>query len=383
MSRSATKSTTAAAQAPAVRLLDRLLHGAAAAGASDLHLEPAGGGGLRVRMRVDGVLEELEPPPLPLTAALLGRLRLLAGVDLAERRRPQDGRLCLESAAGRLDIRASFVPVVGGEKAVLRLLAPHRGVATLEELGLATADYHSLQATLARPDGLLVVAGPTGAGKTTTLYAALERLRRPETAIATVEDPVELELDGIAQVAVDEEAGRGFAEVLRALLRQDPDVLLVGEVRDTDSARIACRAALTGHLVLTSVHASDAAEAWLRLEEIGIPAHLLQATLRLVVAQRLLRRLCRHCRRPRAWTSTERELFAAHRVAPSDQGHEAAGCSGCRGSGYQGRIGVFELARHRPNQGQALLAAGLRRAADGTTSVAEVLARCPGREPTR
>jgi general secretion pathway protein E len=293
-----------------VRRLAALLAEAIEAGASDLHLEPDRDG-LRVRIRVDGHLRDLEPPPVSLVPALLTRIRLLARVDLAERRLPQDGRFSWvvegserpapstqhrpnDDAHGResIDIRAAFLPVARGEKIALRLLRHPGAAPSLDALGMGPAELARFRSALAKPNGLVLVVGPTGSGKSTTLHAALVHLRCSARSLASVEDPVEFDIAGVSQVAVDEEIGRSFAVVLRALLRQDPDVLMVGEIRDDESARIACRAALTGHLVLSSLHASHAGEALLRLPEIGVADYLVRATVTLVVAQRLVRRRC-------------------------------------------------------------------------------------------
>lgn len=368
--------------APAVRLLDSYLSEAVAAEASDLHFEPAGAA-LRVRMRVDGHLRDLEAPPSSLIAPLLTRVRLLARVDLAERRLPQDGRFGFDDAGGgRVDVRAAFLPVIGGEKIALRLLR-HRGpVRGIDDLGLDADRRRRLVAALERSNGLVLVVGPTGSGKSTTLYASLAHLRRPWRSIVSVEDPVELDLEGVSQVAVDDEIGRTFAVVLRALLRQDPDALMVGEIRDADSARIACRAALTGHLILSSLHASDAREAWLRLPEIGVPDYLVRATVVLVVAQRLLRRLCRECVAAKPCGADERSLFACAGLEAPAHLPSARGCPSCAGSGFRGRAAVFEMASvaaeaPAPLAPRSLAASGLALVLQGRTSVEEVLAHCP------
>jgi type II secretory ATPase GspE/PulE/Tfp pilus assembly ATPase PilB-like protein len=377
-----------AATSPAMRLLDRYLAIAVEAGASDLHLEP-GVAGLSVRMRVDGVLRTLEGPPENVSDALLMRARLLARVDLAERRLPQDGRFAFEFAGGAVDVRAAFMPVHRGERVALRMMQSEAKLTVFDDLGLVPADREVFARSLERPHGLVAVVGPTGSGKTTTLYAALERLRRPQLSIMTVEDPVERELPGIAQIAVDEDCGRTFAAVLRAILRQDPDVLMVGEMRDPDSARIACRAALTGHRVLTTLHTADTREAVLRLSDLEIPDYLIRATLALVVAQRLVRRLCTSCRATAAPRPSETALYRALAMeAPAGIGR-ARGCDACAGEGYRGRCAVFELLPMFDAGGAGakvvprhyLLQEGLRLAAAGETTFEEVVAVCP--EPNR
>jgi general secretion pathway protein E len=370
---------------PAVRRLSALLAEAVASGASDVHFEPDRDG-LRIRIRVDGQLRDLEPPPVSLIAALLTRIRLLARVDLAERRLPQDGRFTWTFGAGEaIDIRAAFLPAARGEKIALRLLRQHShgGAApSLGALGMRETDLSRLEAALARPNGLVLVVGPTGSGKSTTLHAALVHLRGATRSLASVEDPVEFDIAGVTQVAVDEEVGRTFAVVLRALLRQDPDVLMVGEIRDDESARIACRAALTGHLVLTTLHASHAREALIRLPEIGVADYLVRATVALVVAQRLVRRLCETCAAAQATPADAAAWFEgaglpAPRVLPV-----ARGCDRCHGLGYRGRMALFELAGSAadapsPFAAGSLGAAGLAHVLEGRTSVEEVLVHCP------
>ncbi|HXC50539.1 MAG TPA: GspE/PulE family protein [Candidatus Limnocylindrales bacterium] len=366
---------------PAVRRLAALITAAIDAGASDLHLEPDRDG-LRVRVRVDGHLRDLDPPPAALVPAVLTRIRLLARVDLAERRLPQDGRFTWQAAKERIDIRAAFLPVARGEKIALRLLRHPGAAPALDTLGMNDVELARVSQALARPNGLVLVVGPTGSGKSTTLHAALVHLRSSSRSLASVEDPVEFDIPGVSQVAVDEEVGRTFAVVLRALLRQDPDVLMVGEIRDDDSARIACRAALTGHLVLSSLHASHAREALVRLPEIGVADYLVRATVALVVAQRLVRRLCAECAGASPATEDAALWFAraglrAPRALPA-----ALGCATCHGSGYRGRVALFETASTiddapAPFAAGSLGAAGLAHVIDGSTTLEEVLTHCP------
>jgi type II secretory ATPase GspE/PulE/Tfp pilus assembly ATPase PilB-like protein len=376
-----------AVTSPAMRLLDRYLDAAVEAGASDVHLEPDAAG-LAVRLRIDGVLRTIEAPPRSLSDALLTRARLLAGVDLAEHRLPQDGRFVHRHHGGPVDVRAAFMPVYGGERIALRLMQPEAHAVGFDGLGLEVPDRDLLARALDRPHGLVAVVGPTGSGKTTTLYAALERLRRPQLSIMTVEDPVERAIPGVAQISVDEDCSRTFGAVLRAILRQDPDVIMVGEMRDAESARIACRAALTGHRVLTTLHTADTREAVLRLSDLEVPDYLVRATLSLVIAQRLVRKLCRSCRSLGAPRPTETALFRALGLdAPARIGR-SSGCSECSAEGYRGRRAVFELlavgerehgALPRPRH--TLLEEGLHLAALGETTFEEVVAVCP--EPTR
>ena len=365
---------------PAVRRLAQLLSSAVEAGASDVHLEPDRDG-LRVRIRVDGHLRDIESPPAALVPALLTRIRLLARVDLAERRLPQDGRFTW-SGEERIDIRAAFLPVARGEKIALRLLRHPGAAPALETLGMSDAALERVRLALAKPNGLVLVVGPTGSGKSTTLHAALVHLRSSARSLATVEDPVEFDIPGVSQVAVDEEVGRTFAVVLRALLRQDPDVLMVGEIRDDDSARIACRAALTGHLVLSSLHASHAREALVRLPEIGVADYLVRATVTLVVAQRLVRRLCDACAGRMLVTADAKERYARAGLDAPAELPRANGCTRCGGQGFRGRIALFETATSTddapvPFAAGSLGAAGLAHVAEGRTTLEEVLTHCP------
>lgn len=381
-----------------MRALDHYLDLAVEHGASDLHLEPhpaafadrdIDDGGrvpvLRARLRIDGRLRDVEPPPSHLTSPLLTRLRLLARVDLSESRLPQDGRFTFSRAGRRIDVRAAFMPVEGGEKVALRLLDRSADTMTIAALGLEPADRARLESAVEAANGLVIVAGPTGSGKTTTLYAAIAHLAREDLSILTVEDPVEKKLPSVSQVSIDEDCGRTFPSVLRAVLRQDPDVLLVGEMRDPESARIACRAALTGHLVLTTVHSSDAREALVRMEEMGLPSYLVRGTVSLVVAQRLLRRLCTRCRGRRDLREGEANLFAGLGLPIPPDLPAATGCRFCEASGYRGRVAVFESldvsgGRHAGETSDpsgSLLAGALRTVAGGTTSLEEAIAECP------
>jgi general secretion pathway protein E len=366
------------ATSPAMRLLDRYLSSAAAMGASDLHLEP-GANTLSVRARVDGILRELDAPPVGLADAVLTRLRLLAAVDLSERRQPQDGRFSFQAQGRCIDVRAAFLPVHGGERITLRLAERDARSLTLDELSLPRGLHDRLTRALGGAGGLILVAGPTGSGKTTTLYACLQHVNRREVSIVTVEDPVERRLAGIAQVQVDDDCGRTFAAGLRAILRQDPDVIMIGEMRDPDSARIACRAALTGHLVLTTVHASDVGEVIPRLRDMGVPDYLLEATLSVSLAQRLVRRVCTACRRTVETSEYVRALFHASALEAPRAIAEPVGCETCAGSGYRGRIAVFDDAGACGSSAAsaALFAAGLARVAALETSIEEVMARCP------
>lgn len=382
---------------PAMRALDHYLDLAVDSGASDVHLEPDPRGfatgdvdsgarvaALRVRLRIDGRLRDVEPPPPHLSSPLLTRLRLLSRVDLSESRLPQDGRFTFTRGQRRIDVRAGFMPVEGGEKVALRLLDRSAEGLTIAGLGLAAEARATFERAIEAANGLVVVAGPTGSGKTTTLYAAIAHLCREDISILTVEDPVERKITGVSQVTIDEDCGRSFPVVLRAVLRQDPDILLVGEIRDPESARIACRAALTGHLVLTTLHSSDAREALVRMEEMGLPTYLVRGTVTLVVAQRLVRRLCYACRSDRAILPHEKTVFADAGLSAPVSLPVAHGCADCEMQGYRGRLAVFEVREVPDRDGLStsatattLLHHGLDKVLASHTTLEEVLAECP------
>jgi len=305
--------------------------------ASDIHIEP-GREGLRVRLRIDGVLQPLSALPATPPAALLARLKILGGLDIAERRLPQDGQFSLEIAGKPASFRLATLPVCGGEKAVVRLLQSESAALSLDKLGLPAAQLRLFCAALAQPQGLILVTGPTGSGKTFTLYSALSALNTPEKNLCSVEDPVEIPLSGINQTQIHTKNGLDFNRVLRALLRQDPDVIMVGEIRDAETAEIAVKAAQTGHLVLSTLHTNSTADTLTRLRQMGIPGYLLGPALKLVVAQRLVRRLCPHCRQPaQAVAHYPPDLWPG-----TLQTWRAPGCDHCF-SGYFGRLALFEL----------------------------------------
>lgn len=332
---------TQANEAPVVRLVNLLLLEALQARASDVHLE-AYAGHLRVRYRVDGVLQEAPSPPPALAAAVASRIKIMADLDIAERRVPQDGRIRLRLQERPVDVRVSTVPTLHGESVVLRLLDKARGRIELAALGMASDTLARFKAAIARPHGIVLATGPTGSGKTTTLYAAVDVLRTGREKILTVEDPVEYELVGVPQVPVHEKAGVTFASALRALLRQDPDVMLVGEIRDAETAAIATQAALTGHLVLSTLHTNDAAGALTRLRELGVEAYLVASTVQAVLAQRLVRVCCTACAEQVAPDAAALAALGATR-AELPVVTRGRGCEECRGSGYHGRVGIYEL----------------------------------------
>lgn len=328
-------------EVPVVRLVNLLLLEALEANASDVHLESFSDG-MRVRYRVDGVLQAAPSPPPQLSAAVISRLKIMAELDIAERRLPQDGRIQLRLQDRSVDVRVATAPTLHGESVVLRLLDRERGRRSLTEMGMGIDVYTSFTATIARTHGIVLVTGPTGSGKTTTLYGAIDLLRTGREKILTVEDPVEYELTGVPQVPVNEKVGVTFASALRALLRQDPDILLVGEIRDEETAQVATQAALTGHLVLSTLHTNDAPSAITRLLDLSVAPYLVASTVEAVLAQRLVRVLCQHCRREDvADASLLRRL--GHVMPPLVVSWHAVGCEHCRFTGYRGRQGVFEL----------------------------------------
>ncbi len=379
-------------EAPVVRLVNLLLIEALDARASDVHLE-AYQDGLRVRYRVDGVLQNAPSPPVHLTAAIISRLKIMAELDIAERRLPQDGRIRLRLQNRQVDVRVSTVPTLRGESVVLRLLDKERGRISLAELGMAPDTLELFTEVVSRPHGIVLVTGPTGSGKTTTLYGAIEMIRTGREKILTVEDPVEYELSGVPQVPVNEKVGVTFAAALRSLLRQDPDIILVGEIRDAETAQIATQAALTGHLVLSTLHTNDAPTALTRLLDLDVAAYLVASTVDAVLAQRLVRVICANCK-----TETRPDKAAARRLDVEALGltrvWKGAGCPECRGTGYRGRTGVYELLvmdnelrlevqRRRGSEElramavakgmRTLLDDGVRAAREGVTTLDEVL----------
>lgn len=333
-----------ASGAPVVRAVNDLLEKAVELRASDIHVAPHRGA-IEVRMRVDGLLRVV-PAPAVLPQALISRIKILSGLDIAERRLPQDGAARLKLGRSEIDVRVAIMPTQQGETAVIRLLPKDRGLLTIDRLGLAPRDGDTLRQLLALPHGMVVVTGPTGSGKTTTLATLLSILNEPSRKILTIEDPVEYEIKGICQSQVKPAIGLTFAAALRSFLRQDPDVIMVGEVRDPETAHIAIHAALTGHLVLTTLHTDTAAAAVPRLMDLGVEGFLLKSTLRAVIAQRLVRQLCARCKRPHTLTRADLDAdprYGALGFAPGETVYEPEGCERCGGAGYRGRIGVFEI----------------------------------------
>jgi general secretion pathway protein E len=334
-----------ASGAPVVRAFNDMLERAMELRASDIHVEPFRSG-LTVRLRVDGVLRAVPAPTGIMPQALVSRIKILSGLNIAERRLPQDGAARLRVGRSEIDVRVATMPTQHGESAVVRLLPRDRGLLELSKLGLAGRDDATLRKVLALPHGMIVITGPTGSGKTTTLATMLSMLNETTRKILTVEDPVEYEIAGINQSQIKPSIGLTFATALRAFVRQDPDVIMVGEVRDSETAHIAIHAALTGHLVLTTLHTETAAAAVPRLLDLGVEGYLLKSTLRAVIAQRLVRLLCDRCKTQRKLTEQDLALDPRYGVvgfAPRDVVHEAQGCERCGGTGYRGRAGIFEV----------------------------------------
>lgn len=327
--------------APAIRLINGIIADAARNGVSDIHIEPYETG-LVVRMRIDGVLRETLKMPPHVAPVVVSRIKVMARLDIAERRVPQDGRMGLTLGGKLLDVRVSTLPSRAGERVVLRILDKDNAGIDLDALGMSAGMFSLLNEVLAEPNGIVLVTGPTGSGKTTSLYASLRLLNDGSRNILTVEDPVEYAVDGVGQTQVNAKVGLTFAAGLRAILRQDPDVVMVGEIRDRETAEIAVQASLTGHLVLSTVHTNDAIGAITRMRDMKVEPFLLASTLRAVIAQRLVRRLCPACRRPVRAGDTAAPLLG---IDPDATVYAAQGCDQCGHSGFRGRVGVFEAVR--------------------------------------
>ena len=333
-----------ASEVPVIRLVNQMLVRALESRASDVHIEPFENQ-LKVRYRIDGILHEVESPPRQLKAAVISRLKILAQLNIAERRLPQDGRIKTRLAGKDVDLRIATVPTLYGESVVIRLLERGQIFTELDTLGFPPAPLAHFNEMILKPHGMILVTGPTGSGKTTTLYGALQKINDPGKKIITIEDPVEYQLSGVNQIHVKPQIGLSFANGLRSIVRQDPDVIMVGEIRDAETAEIAVQAALTGHLVFSTLHTNDAAGAISRLLEMGVQDYLLSSSLLGVLAQRLVRRLCPNCRKEVPFAdldgvAAELNLRASGGLSTV---WEAAGCNTCSGTGYLGRVGIFEL----------------------------------------
>jgi MSHA biogenesis protein MshE len=327
---------------PVVKLLQSLLEEALRLGASDIHIEPEKDS-LRIRLRVDGLLQEKIIAESHIALALTQRLKLMAGLNITEKRLPQDGRFTIKTRKDNIDIRLSTLPVQQGESVVMRLLQSSVAEVPLDQLGMPIEMLQTLRQVVQRSHGMVLVTGPTGSGKTTTLYSLLTELNRPEKKIITVEDPVEYRIPRINQVQVNTKLDLDFARVLRSVLRQDPDIMMVGEIRDVESASIALRAAMTGHLVLATLHTNDAASSTLRLVDMGVEPYLVAAALRVVLSQRLLRKLCTHCRVDARLDVTEQTWLSVRFPEIQANFQHGTGCLHCQQTGYRGRVGVYEL----------------------------------------
>ena len=384
-----------ASEAPVVRLVNLLITHALESRASDIHIEPFENR-LIVRFRIDGVLNEVESPPRRLSAAVISRVKIMANLDIAERRLPQDGRIKLRVQGKEIDLRVSTVPTMHGESVVMRILDKGGVPLDFASLGFDGKLLEAFLEALGQPHGILLVTGPTGSGKTTTLYTALDRLNQPDVKILTVEDPVEYQMPGINQIQVRPQINLSFANALRSIVRQDPDVIMIGEIRDLETAEIAVQSALTGHLVLSTVHTNDAPSTVNRLLDMGVEDYLLTSTVVGILAQRLVRSLCAHCRKPyKALPEVVGQMGLGRFAGPGEVTlYHPVGCEHCSGTGYHGRLGIMEMMpmtdrvrslvmRHANSTDlraaaveegmESMFENGLRKAVAGVTTVEEVL----------
>ena len=345
-----------AEEAPVIELVNNILAQAMDQRASDIHIEPEESV-FNVRLRTDGILHTRMVLPASRYPAVASRVKLISGMDIAERRLPQDGRLSVRVSGQEVDVRASAVPAVHGESIVLRLLPKERNDLSLERLGFSPRDLALFRSWAAEPHGVVLVTGPTGSGKSTTLYATLEEMNQRDRKIITVEDPVEYEVEGVTQIQANSDIGYTFARALRAILRQDPDVIMIGEIRDLETAEIAVQSSLTGHLVLSTLHTNDAVSAFTRLVDMGVEPFLIATSVRAVQAQRLVRRLCPHCSRPAAVLPVFEHMVAPLAMDGTDAcWKEAVGCPHCQGTGYRGRLGIYELVDVTPELQELVIA---------------------------
>ncbi len=383
------------ADAPIIRMVSMLIIEAHRSGASDIHLEPLDKK-FRVRFRIDGVLQEMQAPPKRLQSAIVSRLKIMTGsMSIAEKRLPQDGRIQVKIKKKPIDLRVSTIPTNHGESVVMRVLDKSSLVLGLPELGFFSDDRETFERLIQLPDGILLVTGPTGSGKTSTLYACLNYINKPDRKIITVEEPIEYQMTGINQVQVNPEIGMTFPAALRSILRQAPNVIMIGEIRDLETASIATNASLTGHLVFSTLHTNDAPSAIARLTDIGVQPFLVASSLRAIMAQRLVRRICLNCRQPAELSESEMRALQIETGQLHDaQVMQGRGCEQCRGTGYKGRIGIFEIfvlddeVRHMINKRSATLSLrqrarelgmrtlredGVRKILAGLTSAEEVI----------
>ncbi len=329
------------ANAPAVKLLNLIIEQGVGSRASDIHIEPTQDD-VRIRFRIDGELHEIMKPSKDVLGPIITRIKIMANLNIAEQRLPQDGRIETEVDGRELDIRVSIIPTINGEKAVLRLLDKGNFLITRDRLGLSPDAMNKYLSFLKHPHGIILVTGPTGSGKTTTLYTMLDEINKESKNIITIEDPVEYTISGVNQIQVNEKIGLGFANILRSVLRQDPDIIMVGEIRDNETAELAVRAAITGHLVLSTLHTNDAAGAVTRLADMGIEPYLLSSSVVGVIAQRLVRKICQNCKVAYEADDAEKQLLG---LTPKNDFtlYRGAGCAVCNGTGYRGRQGIFEM----------------------------------------
>ena len=384
--------------APVVRLIQSIFDSAVKANASDIHVEPDENL-LRIRRRIDGILHEQILDEKNITSAMVSRLKLMANADISERRLPQDGRFTVNVKERQIDVRLSTIPTQHGEGVVMRLLDQGNSVNSLDELGMPPTILSTFRETIHKPNGLILVTGPTGSGKTTTLYSAISELNTPQRKIITIEDPVEYRMSRVNQVQVNNKVGLDFGRVLRTALRLDPDILLLGEIRDRETGEIALRASLTGHLVLSTLHTNDAISTAIRLMDMGLEEYLLASSIKAILAQRLIRRICKQCSAPVALDTNEQAWLLEQIVDPMDnqEFRRGSGCNNCNHTGYNGRIGIYELLVMQPalaealcskdqnafqkaaqNQSgyQPLLHNAINYARDGITTIEEVMRLC-------
>jgi len=384
----------AASEAPIIKLVNHILYQAVKRGASDIHIEPYEKE-LVVRYRIDGILYQVMTPPKRIQNALISRIKIMSNLNIAEKRVPQDGRIDIKVAGKAIDIRVSILPVSFGERIVMRLLDKTGSIGKIKDLGISDHDYAILMGAIEKPNGIIYITGPTGSGKTSTLYIILAQLNNPDVNIITVEDPVEKQVPGIGQVQVKEKIGLTFAAALRSILRQDPDIVMIGETRDSETAQIAIQAALTGHLVLSTLHTNSAPASITRLLDMGVEPYLIASSVVLIVAQRLVRRLCESCKHQYI-PSDEliKSLGLTQKQAEQITFYQAVGCEQCNNTGYKGRMAIFEMMRMTPEVGKLtmeradtsrirkqathdgmilLIQDGIRKIKDGVTTIEEVL----------
>ncbi len=379
-------------QTPMVQLVNQILGSAVFQHASDIHIDPHDDK-LLIRYRVDGVLDTVKELPLSILNQIVSRIKVMSGMDITETRIPQDGRIMTFINNRNIDLRISTLPTVRGEKIVMRILDLSSNQKGIDTLGLERVEEHKLRKMISYPNGIILVSGPTGSGKTTTLYACLNELNRPDVNIITVEDPVEIRTEGVNQVQVNPKVDMTFANALRSILRQDPNIIMIGEIRDVETAQIAVRASLTGHLVLSTIHTNDAVKTITRLQDMNIESFLISSSLTGVISQRLVRKLCEECNVEDTPTAKEKEFFETHNVK-IDHIHRAKGCPSCNYKGYNGRVGIFEILEitdqmrqlinekksifdledEAKKQGmKTLIESGLEKVSQGITSLEEVL----------